>query len=126
MYNAVTREMEAELVPCCRKYGIRIVIYNPLACVLMLQSLTHVIQNSYVYMQRWVLREKVAAPNAEAPQGGRFDPNSRMGAMYRARYLKGGYFEALNYLKLIAVSLSYPHIYLALTVFYCRRSVTSA
>ena len=31
MYNAVTREMESELVPCCRKYGIRIVIYNPLA-----------------------------------------------------------------------------------------------
>ena len=46
---------------------------------------------------------KVAAPNAEAPKGGRFDPNSRMGAMYRARYLKGGYFEALNYLKPIAV-----------------------
>ncbi len=31
MYNAVTREIEAELVPCLRKYGIRLVIYNPLA-----------------------------------------------------------------------------------------------
>lgn len=31
MYNAITREMESELVPCCRKYGIRIVVYNPLA-----------------------------------------------------------------------------------------------
>ena len=36
MYNAVTREMEAELVPCCRKFGIRIVVYNPLACVFQL------------------------------------------------------------------------------------------
>lgn len=31
MYNAVTRAMEAELVPCCRKFGLRIVVYNPLA-----------------------------------------------------------------------------------------------
>ncbi|EPT06011.1 hypothetical protein FOMPIDRAFT_1044483 [Fomitopsis schrenkii] len=82
MYNAITREMEAELVPCCRKCGIRIVIYNPLA--------------------GGFFAGKVAAPNAEAPKGGRFDPDSRMGAMYRARYLKGGYFEALNYLKPIA------------------------
>lgn len=33
MYNAITREIEPELVPCCRKYGIRLVIYNPLAYV---------------------------------------------------------------------------------------------
>lgn len=33
MYNAITRAIEPELVPCCRKYGIRIVVYNPLACV---------------------------------------------------------------------------------------------
>ena len=31
MYNAITREMETELVPCCRKFGLRIVVYNPLA-----------------------------------------------------------------------------------------------
>ena len=31
MYNAVTRAMEPELVPCCRKFGLRIVVYNPLA-----------------------------------------------------------------------------------------------
>lgn len=46
---------------------------------------------------------KVAAPDAEAPVGGRFDGNSAMGKMYRARYLKSGYFDALNYLKPIAV-----------------------
>ena len=31
MYNAITRAIESELVPCCRKYGIDIVVYNPLA-----------------------------------------------------------------------------------------------
>jgi aryl-alcohol dehydrogenase-like predicted oxidoreductase len=31
MYNAITREIEPELVPCCRKFGLRIVVYNPLA-----------------------------------------------------------------------------------------------
>ncbi|KAH9842788.1 Aldo/keto reductase [Rhodofomes roseus] len=82
MYNAVTRDMEAELVPCCRKFGLRIVVYNPLA--------------------GGFFAGKVATPDTDAPTGGRFDPNSKMGAMYRARYLKGGYFEALNYLKPIA------------------------
>ena len=31
MYNAITREMEPELLHCCRKFGLRIVAYNPLA-----------------------------------------------------------------------------------------------
>ena len=31
MYNAVTRAIEEELVPCLRKNGIRLVVYNPLA-----------------------------------------------------------------------------------------------
>ena len=40
---------------------------------------------------------------------GRFDPNSKMGAMYRARYLNDGYFEALKLLKEVAVS-TYPDL----------------
>ncbi|KAL1947780.1 hypothetical protein VTO73DRAFT_13504 [Trametes versicolor] len=82
MYNAVTREIEPELVPCLRKYGIRLVIYNPLA--------------------GGFFAGKVAAPDAQAPEGGRFDPSSAMGKMYRARYFKNGFFDALNYLKPIA------------------------
>lgn len=31
MYNAITREMEPELLPCVRKFGLRLVAYNPLA-----------------------------------------------------------------------------------------------
>ena len=31
MYNAITRGIDAELVPACRRYGIDIVVYNPIA-----------------------------------------------------------------------------------------------
>ena len=31
MYNAITRDIETELVPCCRKYGLDIVVYNPVS-----------------------------------------------------------------------------------------------
>ncbi|KAH7881747.1 NADP-dependent oxidoreductase domain-containing protein [Phlebopus sp. FC_14] len=79
MYNAITREIEPELVPCCRKYGIRLVVYNPLAGGLF--------------------AGKVTSTEESAPEGGRFDPNSNMGKMYRARYLKEGYFKALEVVK---------------------------
>lgn len=32
MYNALTRDIETEMIPCARKFGIRLVMYNPL-CV---------------------------------------------------------------------------------------------
>ncbi|KAK5239589.1 hypothetical protein LTR16_011733, partial [Cryomyces antarcticus] len=31
MYNAITRSIEAELIPACRRYGLDIVVYNPIA-----------------------------------------------------------------------------------------------
>lgn len=31
MYNAITRSIEAELIPACRRYGLDIVVYNPVA-----------------------------------------------------------------------------------------------
>lgn len=29
MYNAITRGIEPELIPACRRYGLDIVVYNP-------------------------------------------------------------------------------------------------
>ncbi|KIK80488.1 hypothetical protein PAXRUDRAFT_15763 [Paxillus rubicundulus Ve08.2h10] len=52
MYNAITREMEPELVPCCRKYDIRLVVYNPLAGGLF--------------------AGKTASAEGPAPEGGRY------------------------------------------------------
>jgi len=83
MYNAITRSMESELVPCARKYGIRLVVYNPLA--------------------GGFFAGKIASVNDPAPTGGRFDASAGgMGVMYRSRYLKDGFFRALPLLKEVA------------------------
>jgi len=83
MYNAITRSMESELVPCCRKFGLRIVVYNPLA--------------------GGFFAGKVTSVNDSPPEGSRFDPKAGgMGKMYRARYLKDGFFQALPLIKEVA------------------------
>lgn len=82
MYNAITREIEPELVPCCRKFGLRIVVYNPLAGGFFAGKVSSVDDSTE----------------------GRFSKEGRMGAMYRARYLNEGYLEALKVLRLVAVS----------------------
>ena len=82
MYNAITREIEPELVPCCRKFGLRIVVYNPFT--------------------GGFFAGKVSSVD-DSPEG-RFSKEGRMGAMYRARYLNEGYLEALKVLKPVAVS----------------------
>lgn len=79
MYNAIMRSIEDELIPACRKYGIRIVVYNPLAGGLF--------------------TGKVPSVEAEPTEKGtRFDSSSHQGQMYRARYLRQGFFTALNLL----------------------------
>lgn len=77
MYNPITRAIEDELVPCLRKYGLRLVVYNPLA-------------GGY-------LAGKVS-PSA-VPANGRFGGESAMAKMYRERYLQGAYTEALETIK---------------------------
>lgn len=49
---------------------------------------------------------KVLSTEEAAPEGGRFDPKSNMGKMYRARYLKEGYLKALEVVKAAAVCSS--------------------
>ncbi|KAF4608426.1 hypothetical protein EYR40_000771 [Pleurotus pulmonarius] len=82
MYNAITREMEPELLPCVRKFGLRLVAYNPLAGGL--------------------LAGKVSSVADEVEPGSRFDPSANMGKMYRARYLQSGYFDAVKQLQTVA------------------------
>ncbi|KAI9812886.1 MAG: hypothetical protein M1827_004404 [Pycnora praestabilis] len=74
MYNCITRSIEAELVVACRRYGIDIVIYNPLAGGLF--------SGKY--------------KTADIPSSGRYSDNSTMGTMYRKRYFKDATFEALR------------------------------
>ncbi|KAF7304843.1 GTP binding [Mycena kentingensis (nom. inval.)] len=93
MYNAITRAMEAELVPCCRKFGLRIVVYNPLAGGLF--------------------AGKVSSA-AEIPAAGRFNDQSAAGKMYRERYLRQGNFDALNVVKDVAAKHNLSMVEVAL------------
>ncbi|CAE7154641.1 unnamed protein product [Rhizoctonia solani] len=83
MYNAITRAIEPELVPCLRKFGIRLVVYNPLAGGFFAGKLSGV---------------------GDVPQEGRFAADSAMGKMYRARYVRENYFNALESLKAVATT----------------------
>lgn len=81
MYNVLTRAIEDELVPCCQKYGIDIVVYNPLA--------------GGVPTGRY--------KSKEAPTEGRFsDTDPRIGNMYRERVFKDTNFEALRIIEPVA------------------------
>ncbi|KAI2621299.1 aflatoxin B1 aldehyde reductase member 2 [Xylaria nigripes] len=75
MYNAITRGIEAELVPTCRRYGLEIVVYNPIAGGLF--------------------SGKIKSADVEPPSG-RFSLQSPTGANYRNRYFKDSTFRALQ------------------------------
>ncbi|MGQ7847529.1 aldo/keto reductase family protein [Granulosicoccus sp. 3-233] len=71
MYNALTRDVERELFPCLRNYGIAFYAYNPLAGGLLSGKHQSV---------------------DEIPPGGRFADF----AGYQSRYWKPEYFEVIN------------------------------
>lgn len=80
MYNVFTCAIEDELIPCCRKYGLDVILYNPLAGGLL--------SGKYV-------AEKI-------PDTGRYsDVDSKIGAMYRERYFKHSTFDALKMVKMV-------------------------
>merc|ERR1712225_76070 len=55
MYNAITRSLEHELIPACKKYGLDVVVYNPIAGGLF----------SGKYKSKDILREGTVMPLAE-------------------------------------------------------------
>lgn len=74
MYNAITRSLEQELIPACKRYGLDVVIYNPLAGGLF--------SGKY--------------KTSDIPEEGRFSDKAGSGEMYRKRYYKDSTFEALK------------------------------
>jgi aflatoxin B1 aldehyde reductase len=74
MYNALTRDVERELFPCLRNYGLRFYAYNPLAGGLL--------TGKHLSME-------------QIPEGGRF--NRERG--YVERYWRRDYFEVLQELQ---------------------------
>lgn len=75
MYNAITRSIESELIPACRRYGLDIVVYNPIAGGLF--------------------SGKIKSQDM-TPSDGRFSDTSSTGKMYRGRYFRDSTFKALQ------------------------------
>ncbi len=75
MYNAITQSIEPELVPALRRYGLDIVVYNPIAGGLF---------SGKIKSKDLVLDE------------GRYSDKHSMGKMYRNRYFKDNTFRALQ------------------------------
>jgi aflatoxin B1 aldehyde reductase len=74
MYNALTRDVERELFPAIRNFGIRFYAYNPLARGFLTGRYTEL---------------------SEAPREGRF----KLHQLYLERYWKKPYFEALEVIR---------------------------
>jgi len=75
MYNAITRSLETELIPACRRYGLDIVVYNPLAGGLF--------------------SGKIKSKDL-VPEEGRYSDTARSGKLYRDRYFRDSTFHALK------------------------------
>jgi len=74
MYNAITRDIEKELIPCLRRYNMSFYAYNPLAGGLLAKP--------YKFN--------------DEPTDGRFDTTTFWGQRYRERYWKKEAFGGLE------------------------------
>ncbi|KAK8199673.1 NADP-dependent oxidoreductase domain-containing protein [Phyllosticta capitalensis] len=84
LYNALHRVVEAELIPCLRKYGISLYNFNPLAGGFL--------------TSRYHRDQK----DEETEEGSRFDPKKKQGALHRGRYWNDAHFGALDLLRPVA------------------------
>ncbi|KAJ7916808.1 Aldo/keto reductase [Mycena leptocephala] len=75
IYNAIHRDVEPELFPALRKFGIAFYEFNPLAGGL--------------------LTDRYTSMDTKAESGSRFDPEFMAGKAYRGRYWKPEFFDAL-------------------------------
>lgn len=80
-YNALYRTIEAELLPCLRKYGMAFYAFNPLAGGWLTSRYHRDIDES------------------DIETGSRFDKNRGQGRMYRARFWNESFFSALDLLR---------------------------
>uniref|UniRef100_A0A7S4WC40 NADP-dependent oxidoreductase domain-containing protein n=1 Tax=Alexandrium monilatum TaxID=311494 RepID=A0A7S4WC40_9DINO len=89
MYNVITRDMEREIVPVAREFGLRLYMYNPLAGGLLSGRYGRVEDLAEATEGRF---------SAEFDQafGGTFKAGTQL---YRARYSKQPFFDALEILR---------------------------
>ncbi|CZS92236.1 related to aflatoxin B1-aldehyde reductase GliO-like [Rhynchosporium graminicola] len=98
MYNAITRSLEHELIPACKKYGLDVVIYNPIAGGLFsgkYKSKDIPTEGRY----RQVILQ-ITSPTLPSLRGLKsklaIDTAVHIGELYRKRYFKDSTFEALR------------------------------
>ncbi|XP_037684283.1 aflatoxin B1 aldehyde reductase member 2-like [Choloepus didactylus] len=89
MYNAITRQVETELFPCLRHFGLRFYAYNPLAGGLL--------TGKYKYEDK----------DEKQPEG-RFFGNS-WAEVYRNRYWKRHHFQAIALVEKALQAAYGPH-----------------
>lgn len=82
LYNAFHRAVEAELLPCLRRYNMSFYCFNPLAAGLLTNRYTRNM--------------------GQVEDGSRFDPSSRHGKLHVDRYMNPLYFDALDILRPVA------------------------
>ena len=74
MLNCITRSLESETVIACHRYGIDVVVYNPIAGGLFSGKIK----------------------TSDVPSEGRFSDTANSGALYRKRYFRDSTFDALR------------------------------
>ncbi|KAF3909954.1 hypothetical protein ABW20_dc0104849 [Dactylellina cionopaga] len=79
LYNYAARAIEPELIPCLRKYGLSIYIFNPLAGGIL----------AGIYNK----------DTTEVEPGSRYDTSRFVGKSSRARYWTDRFFEAVDLIK---------------------------
>ncbi|KAL9468652.1 hypothetical protein ACSS6W_010346 [Trichoderma asperelloides] len=85
VYNAITRNLETEVIPACRRFGLEIVIFTPLGGGLLTG------------------RYKSAD---DEEQSGRFSTSTFLGPFFRQMYFQDSMFKALDILRQAAESHS--------------------
>lgn len=100
MYNALTRDVERELFPCLRNYGISFYAYNPLA-------------GGFLTGKHRSLQD--------APDSGRFAPDRG----YRDRYWRADYFEVLDDLQTACADSGLRPVEVAMS-WLCNHSLLDA
>ncbi|EPS39473.1 hypothetical protein H072_6653 [Dactylellina haptotyla CBS 200.50] len=84
VYNCFGRSVEQELIPCLRKYGLSIYIFNPLAGGLLTG------------------KHSRETTNSEIEAGSRFDEKKFLGKAARVRYWNDKFFDALDLVRPVA------------------------
>ncbi|KAH6898078.1 NADP-dependent oxidoreductase domain-containing protein [Thelonectria olida] len=77
VYNVIARNLETEVIPACHRFGLGVVIYNPLAGGLLSGKF------------------KASAQGADVAEG-RYDAKTFLGPIYRSLYFNKASFEALE------------------------------